>query len=290
MTNPTSMRTQLTKALFLLFAFCALLDVNTFAQRKPTDPKHENHYQATPVDTDEVSISFSDAHSQQEFTTAKIKVMNKTSDYILFKTNESAFKYDFGEYHPSVGGFFRGSKMMVAPKDSDTRILKVTGGSKFHVESLTLVLNGFNRVSSEGKVADAPDFKLPAAVNDFKAGAFKCSLEKIKKETKETEVTFKCVYQGNDIGIVDPSKITLKLENGQEYANDNRKSKAELVLPGEDVNFTASFHVPGKITDMQFANMLLVWKNTFTESKIVPITVGTSTLTIDPGMTEAKNK
>jgi hypothetical protein len=284
------MRNNLNKVLLIVFVFNATVCSQLSAQRKPTDPKHENHYKVNPVETDEVSISFSDAHSQQEFTTAKIKVTNKTTDYILFKTNESTFKYDFGEFHPTVGGFFRGSKMMVMPKDSDTRILKVAGGNKFHVETLSLMLNGFNRVSSEGKVQAGDDFKLPAAVNDFKAGNFKCSLEKVKKETKETAVTFTCTYQGNDIGIIDPTKITLKLENGQEYANDNKKDKAELLLPGEDAKVVATYHVPGKVEDMQFANMLLVWKNTFTESKIVPITVGSTDFTIDPGMTEAKNK
>jgi hypothetical protein len=180
--------------------------------------------------------------------------------------------------------------MMVLPKGSDTRILKTSGGNQFHVKSLTLILDGFNVVSSEGKTQEGPDFQLPASVNEFKAGNFKCSLEKVKKETKETEVTFKCTYQGNDIGIIDPARITLKLENGQEYANDNKKDKAELVLPGEEVKIVASYHVSGKVTDMQFANMLLVWKNTFTESKIVPIKVGSAEFEFDPGMTEGKNK
>jgi hypothetical protein len=275
-----------------LLSLCALLLASTqiYAQRKVTDPKHENHYAVQPIETDEVSVSFTDSHSQQEFTATKIKVANKTNDYILFKTNEATFKYEFGDFHPSVGGFFRSAKMTVLPKDSDTRVLKVTGGKNFHVENLTLDLSGFYRVAAEGKTQAAEDFKLPASVNEFKAGNFKCSLEKIKKETKETEVFFKCTYQGNDVGIVDATRITLKTENGQEYANDNKRAKIELLVPGEEITISAAYHVPGKVTDMQFANMLLVWKNTFMESKIVPITVGTASFTLDPGMTEAKNK
>ncbi len=278
------------KTILCMFSFYMLVSDQVYAQRKTTDPKHENHYQVKPIETDEVAISFSDTHSQQAFTHAKIKVTNKTTDYIVFKTKEAVFKYDFGDYNPGVGGIFRSSNMMVLPKDSDTRILKVTGSTKFHVETLKLQLDGFYRVSSEGKTQEAPDFKLPAAVNEFKAGAFKVSLEKIKKETDETAVNFKCIYEGNDIGIVDPTKVVLKLENGQEYANDNRKGKVELLLPGEDIKFTVVFHVPGKVTDMQFANMLLVWKNAFIESKAVPFKVGTATFEFDPGMTEAKNK
>jgi hypothetical protein len=277
------------KALLLVCAFLIAFD-QLHAQRKVTDPKHENHYQVKPIETDEVKVDFLEAQSQQEFTHAKIKVTNKTNDYIIFKTPESTFKYEFGEYHPAVGGLFRGANMMVGPKDSDTRVLKVSGGNKFHVESLSLDLNGFYRVAADGKTQEAPDFKLPASVNEFKAGNFKCSLEKIKKETKETVVSFKCVYQGSDVGMVDATRITLKLENGEEFANDNKKAKMELVLPGEDVTITASFHVLAKVTDMQFANMLLVWKNTFMESKVVPIKVGNTTFTLDPGMTEAKNR
>jgi hypothetical protein len=283
------MNSSQTKPILLMCIFY-MLTFQLYAQIKPTDPKHENHYQVKPVETDDVLVEFSDAHSQQEFTHVKIKVTNKTPDYILYKTDQSTFKYDFGDYHPTVGGLFRSSKMMVSPKDSDTRILKATGSTKFHVESLMLKLDGFHKVSAEGKTQEGPDFKLPAAVNEFKAGAFKCTLEKVKKETKETEVSFKCIYQGNDVGLVNPSRITLKLENGQEYANDNKKNKVDLLLPGEETKLVASFHVPGKVTDMQFANMLLVWKDTFMESKIVPINVGTANFVFDPGMTDGKNK
>jgi hypothetical protein len=278
--------TALLMSLTLSVSICETLQ----AQRKEDDPKHEYHYSVKPIETNEVKVEFSDAHSQQEFSNVKVKVTNKTTDYILFKTKESAFKYDFGEVHPGVGGLFRGANMMVLPKDSDTRILKATGGNKFHVKQLTLQLDGFYLVPAEGKTQEAPDFKLPAAVNEFKAGNFKCTLEKVKKETKETQVTFKCTYQGNDIGIVDPSRITLKTEDGQEYANDNKKDKAELVLPGEEVKIVATYHVPGKITDMQFANMLLIWKNTFIESKATPLKVGSANFEFDPGMTEGKNK
>jgi hypothetical protein len=284
------MKNQFVKILLSLFAINAILCSAVYAQRKVTDPKHEFHYKVSPLETDEVSIYFIDSHSQQEFTATKIRVNNKTNDYIFYKTAETTFKYEFGEFHPTVGGLFRGANMVVRPRDSDTRVLKITGGNEFHVESLGVILNGFSRVAAEGKTQDAPDFKLPAAVNDFKAGNFKVTLEKIRKETKVTEAVFNCIYQGNDVGIVDATKVVLKLENGQEYANDQKKNKAEIVLPGDETKIAVSFHVPGKVTDMQFANMLLQWKDTFTESKITPITVGKVEFVLDPGLTEAKNK
>lgn len=278
----------ITKA--LLTVVCVAYSTSDgWAQRKD-DPKHENHYQVKPLETDDVSLSFSGAHSQQEFTEAKIKITNKTNDYILYKAKETVFKYPFGEFNPGTG-MFRGSKTIVKPLDSESRVLKVTGGTQFHVEGLQVILNGFSRVSSEGVVQEAPDFKLPASVNDFKAGtSFKCSLEKLVKETDETKATFKCTYIGTDIGLLDPTKIVLKLENGQEYATDNKKDKVELMLPKEEEKVVATFHVPGKVTDMQFANMVLVWKNTFSESKVVPIATGSVDFVLDPGATEAKNK
>ena len=66
-----------------------------------------------------------------------------------------------------------------------------------------------------------------------------------------------------------------------------------LAINFNDSNYTkkikAVFKVPAKITDMQFANMEIDWKNTFTESKLVPIALPAQNFEIDPGMTEGKN-
>ncbi len=267
------------------------LSYNANGQRKPTDPKHENHYSVSPVSSEKVNLDFLESQSQQEFTLTKIKVTNKTSDYLIFKTKESAFKYDFGELKPTGGGMFQGSIIKVLPNDNKNITLKVSGeGRNYHVEKLTFIPNGFYSVPLEGKTQTTPDFKLPASANDFSAGSFKCVVDKIDKETKETKAVFKCVYNGKNVGIVDPNQIVVKLKSGQEYANDNREDKPALLFSGDDIKITAKFHVPGKVEDMQFANMDVVWKNTFKESELIPLQLKPTDFVLDPGLTAGKNK
>ncbi len=61
-------------------------------------------------------------------------------------------------------------------------------------------------------------------------------------------------------------------------------------MPGDDIKFTAQFHVPGKIADMQFATMHIVWRETFMESNMVPMNTMKADFTLDPGLTQGKNQ
>lgn len=274
---------------FLFSAFLGLMLTNAIAQRAITDPKHENHYKLNNINTDELSIEFSDAHSQQAFTQVKIKIVNKTNDYILLKPEELAFKYEFGEFKPG-SNILQGKFTLVEPMGTRTRTLKVTGGSNFHVEKLTASLGGFYKIKADAKSLDAPDFKLPAAANDFAVGNCKCALEKISKETKETTTRFRCSYTGKNVLMMDEKKSVLKIESGQEFANDDRKAHSVLLLPGDDAKIDATFHVPAKTTDMQLANMFIVWKGTFTESIPQKISLADVNFTLDPVVTEVKNR
>lgn len=270
------------KKAIITLSMAALAMVTVCAQK--VDPKHENHYRDVPtIETDELSVDLLDAHSQMGFTLLRAKITNKTSDYIIFKTGEVVFKYEHGEYKPK-------SKMVIIePKGHTSKTLKVTGDDKFHVESLTLVLNGFYILSSTGVTQDAPDFQLPPSVNDFSAGPFNCKLNKIKKETQETIAQFKCDYQGDHMGLVNPSKLVVRTEDGREYANVKRKAETKVLEQGDDIKFNAWFKIPGKIVDMQFANMIIVWKNTFIESKLQPLKLPKVDLVFDPGKTGGKN-
>jgi hypothetical protein len=91
--------------------------------------------------------------------------------------------------------------------------------------------------------------------------------------------------------LVDASKIVIKVDGTEkEYANDNTKSKIVMIKKGEKVKFKASFHIPGRIADMQFANMTLIWKDTFVETKIKKIQGQKVNFVLDRGLTNGKNK
>jgi hypothetical protein len=135
----------------------------------------------------------------------------------------------------------------------------------------------------------APDFMLPASVNQFTVGDFTIELVNISKKTQETAVKFKVTYTGNGMGLVDPKNLGVKLESGQVFANDKR-DKGIVLAKGESDTFTALFHIEGRIADMQFANMQIVWNDTFKNAELKKIDGTTLNLVLDPGMTAGKNK
>ena len=82
----------------------------------------------------------------------------------------------------------------------------------------------------------------------------------------------------------------MKIESGQVFANAASKSKERMLSRGEEDNFTFIAEIPGKIVDMQFANMKLVWNKAFVKTQSVPFQVGSTAFTVDPGLTDGKNK
>ena len=75
-----------------------------------------------------------------------------------------------------------------------------------------------------------------------------------------------------------------------EYANADNKQDAFLLSKGESETFTASFKIPGKVVDMQFANMEIIWRDTFKDCKAILLDDLTTEITVDEGKTAAKNK
>ncbi len=272
--------------LTVLFIFSVSLVV---AQRPPSDPKHENHYEVAPIENDDLKITFKNAHSQQEFTLVEMTITNKTSDFLYCKGNEAKFIYDHGTFNPK-GNLLSRINFSIPPMETVSKTFKVTGDTKFHVEKLQLDLNCFYKISSKGEILKAPDFQLPAAKNSFTAGDCKCTLEKEKQATQESAAKFKCSYSGKKVAFIDPSKLSVKLKDGQEFANSNRKDKGDILMPGDDITFTAIFIIPGKIADMQFTVMNISWNETFMESGMTPVKVGTVDFVLDSGVTLLKNK
>ena len=112
----------------------------------------------------------------------------------------------------------------------------------------------------------------------------------LSKKTDLTAVKFECTYKGGAFGIIDPSKVSVRMSNGQEFANSMRKEKKHLLERGEKKKFTLYFDVPANVEDMQFANMEIVWNECFVESKAEEFEIPTVNFEFDPGMTAGKNK
>lgn len=266
-------------ALFLIFVTSM-----AFSQ-KPTDPKHTNYYNSIQkIETDDYIINIVDVVSRVDFVKFKIRISNKTSDYILFKPEECIFKFEHGDYKATEKAFF------IEPFDTKSKVLDIKGKENFHTDAFDFEINGLYKVPIEDKSFEAVNFQLPPNAKDFKAGPFTCILLDTKQETQETWARFKVTYNGQNIGIINPAKCVIQIPDGKEFSTVNLKSKIELLNPGEESKFGTVFQIPAKITDMQFTTMNIVWKQTFSESIPKALSTQIANFKIDEAVTGAKNK
>lgn len=269
-----------------ILSVCLLttLQFNVSAQKAKTDPDHAIFYADVTTETNDVNVEIKDAVSKIEYSKFKIKLTNKTTDYIVYKPKENTFKIAGSDFVPTD------KVLLIQPNDKDGKVLDVKGnGKNLHVDEYQFVLAGLYKIKADAPSVAIPNFKLPASVNDVSGGNFKIELIKITKETKETKAVFKVTYLGKGYGLIDPNKIGVKIDNGQEFANA-KKQNASLLAPGESDKFETLFTIPGKVADMQFANMEILWRNAFSESDLQKLEGLTIDIKIDEGKTAAKNK
>lgn len=218
-------------------------------------------YKDSKTENSEVIITVDNAVGLEKETKFKLKITNKTNDYILYKPEESKFIINGKEMAPTE------KWLLVLPNDNDYITINVKGGPFNSVTNYTFQLDGLYKVSSNAKGLDAPDFRLPATKNDFTAGNFNCNLSKLTKETEKTSVKFSCTYTGDKIGFVFPSKTSVKMPDGNEYANAKSKEKPIFLTKGKSDDFKLVWDrmQGGKSMDMQFVEMFIKWNNTFVE-------------------------
>lgn len=275
----------------VLVAASALMAFPSLAQEKKLSKKeqkelaeHVNHFK-TPetITTDEVTITFKDPIARMDQAKFRAKVDNNTEDFILWDLSASKFEIAGQSLETT-----KNKVSVIKGFEGDGKTLEVRG-TDLHVESYSSDLGKFSRVPLKGASQKAPDFALPASQNSFSTGPFSCNLTSLSKKTDLTAAKFECTYKGGAYGIIDPSKVAVRMSNGQEFANTMRKEKKHLLERGEKKKFTLYFEVPAKVEDMQFANMEIVWNECFVESKAVEFEVPGVEFELDPGKTAGKN-
>lgn len=271
----------------------ALPSAVALAGKEPDPEEHENHMkQVDPLEVGDLHVDIEGVHCQEGFAFAKAVVRNDGSDYVLIREEEIVF---------DVGGrkvaMFDGEKrkpVIVEPHGKSTRTLKVKGDGGFHVESFDLDLSGFYLAPSVGQTQSAPDFQLPASKNNFDAGPFRCSLQKLKQETDQTIANFECSYEGDSVAFIDPTRLAVRYPSKQgteeTVANVDRKAARKMIQPGGKMLFNAVFEIPPRFADMQFTTMNIVWADTFTESPLTPIDLGTVGFELDEAKTAEQNQ
>lgn len=280
------------QSLFFASALFSILAFPGIAQDKKLSKKelkalaeHVNHFK-TPdeISTNDVSVIVKDPIARMDQAKFRAKVVNNTEDFILWDLSKASF--DIAGQKLSTT---KSKTMVIKPFKDESKTLEVRG-SDLHVDSYSATFGEFKRIPLKGDVQKADDFALPASQNSFSTGPFTCNMTSISKKTDLTAVKFECTYKGGAFGIIDPSKVAVRMSNGQEFANSLRKEKTHLLERGEKKKFTLFFEVPAKVEDMQFANMEVVWNACFVESKAVPSEVPGVKFEFDPGKTAGKNK
>jgi len=242
----------------------ALIAAGTLTAQKPLRSK-AFFYEAV-VEDENYKLHLVDVVATKDYTKMKVRIQNKTKDFLVFKPAESFMTLPAGELSAS------GKVLQVKPFDIESRVVEVSASGL--VYDFKYLLKGLYRVPAGGNVISAPDFILPAATNSFTAGPFEVMYfpQYSSKETKLTDVSFQVTYKGTRIGISDHTKAVCRLDNGQEFSIVNAGDKSELLYPGESKKFRLKWTIPANIADMQFANMTIVWREAFreTEDKKMP--------------------
>jgi hypothetical protein len=245
-----------------------------FAQKK----YEKIAYGETSADGDGITVSAKNVVSMEDLTKFSLRITNKTNDILLYKAAESKLKAGGKEYAPSE------KPMVVAPNDDDSKVIDIKG-KDFMIPDYSFVVDGIYKISTENNPVEAPNFLLPASQNEFKAGNFTCTMLDLNKETDKTTVKFECRYNGNKIGVINPSRASVKLPDGTEIANEKSKAKPILVMNGESEKFTLRWNrmEGGRATDMQKIQMTILWHKTFIESEMQKIAPVTLNFKIDEG-------
>jgi hypothetical protein len=222
--------------------------------------------------------------SNVKYAKFKIKITNKTADYILFKGEECTF------VSGSIAAKANEKPVFIDPYSSKSRVIEFKGTDNYHVDNFEVTIKGLYKIVVGEKTFSAPDFQLPPNTKDFTSGPFSCTLLKTEQETQTTWARFSCKYNGQKIGFVNPAKCVVKIPDGKEFATSNLKSKSELFVPGDESKFTAVFEIPAKTTDMQFTTMNIIWKEAFSESTPITLASQVAKFQVDTVKTDIKNK
>lgn len=263
----------------------------SYAQKGKKDPKSNPKYThyfndvEEAIETREVVLEFSNGIARRDLLKFKTKFTNNTNDFLLIDPSQFKISVNGVTHQPKEKVF------ILNPNDKKSKTIGLKGTDNLLADEFEVEANGFARISRDGKTVQMEPFRLPAAVNVISEGNFEVNLKRLKQETKETWARFEIKYKGEGYAIIDPSRVSVKTETGEQYANNDRKSKAILLQKGESKTINAIFHIPAKVVDMQFAKLYVQWDDCMVETKAVPFEVGEDvTFELNEELTSQKNK
>lgn len=237
----------------------------TLALARSADPDLAYHFHDSEPVGEDVTIKVVDAWARPHEAKAKVIIENDSPDFLIVRTQQMMFSADEAAWGDD-------EVMIVPPRDRETNVVEFAGKGLRNNGGAWFVPGGLYRVPTDGAPIAAPNFELPLAGRSFDAGPFSCTLNgRVQKETDETSVRFRCTYEGDGMGLVDISAVSVIAE-GQEFATIEGNGRLKAVKPGDSFKLKATFEVPPRVADMQFAPLTLHFNDTFREG--IPQVVG----------------
>ena len=247
----------------LFFGICVNAQEKNKAKENKAKEDLKYLYKEATVETDDYKIYIIDAIASLKQTKFKIKIFNKTNDYLLIRPTE--FKYLAGD--KAIVSLDK--TYAVAPNEEETEVIVFKGADMLE-EKFTIEFKGIFKASAGGKAYSIPNFELPASKNDFTVENFTCTLKKADVKTDKSVAKFECVYSGDGVGIINPLKASALMPNGKENAN-TKKNKPMVVEKGGKDDFTLIYPEIAGAGDMQLKGIQIKWNETLRESKLLPI-------------------
>jgi hypothetical protein len=271
----------------ILLVLVASLIVTPAAFASDDEDKHENYLKTSEdLDLGEVVVEAGTVTAQENVVVFKAKMKNVTQDWIFVRKHEIEFQIGGKTVKPYSGK--EKPAIVIGPEKSKSLSLKLKG-SGFHVEEMTVDFKGIYKAAATGEVMVGSKFVYPPSSNNVSMGPFKCSVTSHDQATKVTKTTWECQYTGDGIGYVDASGLSVKIESGEQFASTFRKNKKVMLKHNEKAKFTTTFEIEKRIVDMQFAQLELLWGETFSESQLEAVDSDSWDFEFDEELTAEKN-
>src|ERR1700744_4583217 len=177
----------------LLKVVSAFLLMTTMVVAQKKEIKYEKiYYKDTKIETADYTLIVSNAVSTDAETKFKIKIVNKTNTFLIYKPEESKFNIN------GKTADITEKQMLIDPFQSETKVINLKGEGYNRVKSYSFLAAGIYKIAA-GTPIPAEDFKLPPAKNSITAGPFVITQEKLSKATDKTTVKFNCLYTGDKL-------------------------------------------------------------------------------------------
>lgn len=246
----------------IVLAFMLFIGFSLFSQKdKKADEKVKVFYKDAAVETDDYKIYIEDAVAVGNQSKFKMRVFNKTNDYILIKPSEITLTAD-GK------SFTSKDRTFVVPPNDEAHLVIDFKGSGMQFENYSLDVKGIYKASAGGKITETANFELPPSKKEFTSGGFSCTLKKSDSKTDKTVARFECAYNGDGVGVIQPNKAIAVMPNGTDNPT-TKKTKAMVLEKGVTEDFTLVYTEVRGAGDMQKKAIQVKWGETFRESKLV---------------------